>query len=131
MLVTSEMPVALLSSCLPSIFNLVKHGVRIFSPSMSNRMNASKPLNGPAGSHIGAIGNPIEERRKNGFVQLQSGKQNTGVSEERLFDNTDGTEHYTTAFPAKHGRHEDAELGIPLHQIHVREDVEIDTQSGR
>lgn len=91
-------------------------------------MNASKPLDGPAGSHIGPIGNPIDECRKNGFVQLQSGKQNTGVSAERLFDNTSGTEHYTTANPTKHGRHRDPESRIPLHQIQVREYVEIDAQ---
>ena len=97
---------------------------------MFNRMNASKPLSGPAGSHIGPIGNPIDERRKNGFVQLQSGKSNTGVSEERLFDNTGETGHYTTAFPTQQGRSGDPEMGIPLHQIHVREDVDIDTQSG-
>lgn len=51
------------------------------------------------------------------------------MSEERLFDNTSGTEHYSTAYPTKHGRDRDLGLRIPLHKIHVREDVEIDTQS--
>lgn len=61
---------------------------------------------------------------KSGFVQLQSDRYNTGASKERLFYHTAEGDHYTTASAAQ----QDPEMGIPLHQIHIREEVKIDAQ---
>lgn len=46
-------------------------------------------------------------------------------SVERLFDGTTGTIHDTDAYPGQIGdqKEADEEGGIPLHQIHVRDDI--------
>ena len=74
------------------------------------------------------MGNPIDNRRNNGFIQLQSGILNTGVSNARGFDSMVGVDHYTTASTAEQNHdydHQNLKLGSSLHQIHVREDVEV------
>ncbi len=91
-------------------------------------LRRSSPLQGPGGSHIGPLGNPIEENRHKGFVQLQNGRSDAESSNERLFDGTNGAMHYTTAYPNHHDRDpkaKDPERGIPLDQIHVRNDIHV------
>ena len=130
-LVTCEVPVALISACLPSIFNLAKRGAKHYFPNFYANLSGSHPLNGPGGKHIGPIGNPIDNRKEKGFVQLRSDRFDTVTSTERLYDGRDGASHYTTAFPTsldREQREEDPEMGIQLHQIHVREDVDIDAR---
>ena len=102
-------------------------------PKLFSRLSASEPLGGPRGSHIGAVGNPIEETGHRGFTQLQSDDKNTGDSSERLYDGMGGAAHYTTAYPGNidgDQKQEDPENGIPLRQIHVRDDVHVDSLSG-
>lgn len=63
-------------------------------------------------------------------MQLESGRNHNGGSNERLFDGVGGP--YATAYPSHQGdRKEDTEQGIPLDQIHVRDDVYVDALSGR
>ena len=127
-MITVELSVALISSCLPSIFNLVKHGIRNYLPNWIATLRHSDPLQGPGGSHIGPLGNPIEENKHKGFVQLQSGRSDAESSNERLFDGGNRATHYTTAYPGHHDRDlkaEDPERGIPLDQIHVRDDIHV------
>ncbi len=114
---------ALISSCLPSIFNLVIHGIRDHLPNLFGTLRKSEPLGGPAGAHIGALGNPIEENRHTGFMQLESGRRGTTGSNERLFEGPSGI-HYTNAYPG----HEEG--AIPLHQIRVRDDIHVHGLSG-
>ena len=132
-LITVELSIALISSCMPSIFNLVRHGIREYAPNLFGTIKKSEALSGPAGARIGPLGNPIEENRHKGFMQLENGKSDKAGSEERLFDGTNGALHYTNAYPSQKGyqKQEDEEGGIPLHQIHVREDIHVDDLSGR
>ncbi len=127
-LVTLELSIALIGCCLPSIFNLIKHGARRQFSSWFQNTIVSKPLDGPAVSRIGPTGNPIEDRRNNiGFVLLQPDYQDTYVPP--VFSNTVGVDNCATAFSAEHNRghrRKDEETGIPLHHIHVRKDIEIE-----
>ena len=130
-----ELAVALISCCLPSIFILAKNGVRWYR---SNRKifglsDASKPLGGPAGSHIGPIGNPIDARPSKWFVQLKKGDRDLAeISEEMLFDGTLGMKSHTVAYTG-HDDHErgaeNPDMGIPLHQIHVCEEVQVSSNT--
>ena len=132
-LITTELSVALISSCMPSIFNLVRHGIRTYTPNLFETLRKSEALGGPAGAHIGPLGNPIEENRHKGFMQLENGKIDKAGSEERLFDGTSRAVHYANAYPSqkRDQKEEDEEGGIPLHQIHVREEIHVDDLSGR
>ena len=123
---------ALISSCMPSIFYLVRHGFRKYTPHLFKTLRKSEALGRPAGAHIGPLGNPIDENRHKGFMQLENGKNDKAGSEERLFDGTSGAVHYTNAYPSqkRDQKEEDEEGGIPLHQIHVREDIHVDDLSG-
>ena len=92
----------------------------------------SKPLSGPAGSHIGPTGNPIDGRKDKGFVQLQGDNYAPGTSNEGLFDGIEGAKNHTVQFFGHHDLErgeEDPDLGIPLRQIHVRGDVHVVAQS--
>ena len=124
-MVTTELSIALISSCLPSTFNLVKHGIRNYLPNLFGTLRKSEPLGGPAGAHIGVLGNPIERNRHTDFTQLESGRNGTAGSNERLFDGMGGTVHYTNAYPGQIGDQKEADVEgeIPLHQIRVRDDV--------
>lgn len=132
-LITIEMSIALISSCMPSIFNLVRHGIRTYTPNLFGTIRESEGLGGPTGAHIGPLGNPIEENRHKGFMQLENGKSDKAGSEERLFDGTSGAVHYTNAYPSqkRDQKEEDEEGGIALHQIHVREHIRVDDLHGR
>ena len=128
-LVTCEVPVALISACLPSIFNLGKHGAKRYFPKLFDNLSESHPLSGPGGKHIGPAGNPIDDHKEKGFIQLRSDQSGATTSNERLYDGRDGLSHFTNAFTTSSDRRQeeaDPEEGIQLHQIHVREDVDID-----
>ena len=126
-LITSELSVALISSCMPAVFILVKHGIRSYLPNLFGIPRNREPLGEPAGAQIGTLRNPIQENRHEGFIQLESGRSDTVGSIERLFDGTGGTVHDTNAYPGQIGdqMEADEEGGIPLHQIHVRDDIHV------
>ena len=129
----SELSVALISSCMPAIFILVKHGIRSYLPNLFGTPRNPEPLCGPAGAHVGIPRNPIEDNRHKGFIQLESDRSDTVGSVDRLFDGTSGTVHDTNAYPGQIGdqKEADEEGRIPLHQIHVRDDIHVHGLSGR
>ena len=112
---------------MPAIFVLLTHGIRTYWPNLFGTARNSAPLSGSASAHIGALRNPIEENKHKGFIQLENGRRDTAGSIERLFDGTSGTVHYTNAYPGQIGdrKEVDEEGGIPLHQIHVRDDIHV------
>lgn len=116
-LVSSEVAVALTSGCIPSIFNLAKHGMRSHSSRLFDIMGSSKALSGPAGSHIGPIGQPIEDRQKNGFVELTHGQTDRASPKERFHV----SQFHSAPFSHPRGV-DDAEMGIPLNRIAVQDD---------
>lgn len=119
----SEVGTALISSCLPSIVNLLKHTVGKRIPWFKKKINTSHDLSGPGGSHIGQVGNPIDDRNKKGFVELSRLKKGSTTSEERLFKDSVGVDRYGyTTTQASKG---DVEHGFPKHAIHVKEDIHI------
>ena len=117
---------------MPAVFILVRHGIRTHLPNLFGTPRKSGPLGGPAGAHIGTLRNSIEENRHKGFIQLESGRGDPAGSIERLFDGTSGTVHYTNAYPGQIGdqKEVDEEGGIPLPQIHVRDDIRVHGLSG-
>lgn len=128
-MVTCEVPVALISACLPSIFNLGKHAARHYFPKLYDNLSRSHPLSGPGGKHIGPAGNPIDDRKEKGFIQLRSDQSGATTSNEEIYDGNYGLGHRTNAFSTSSDRRQevaDPENGIQLHQIYVREDVDID-----
>ena len=130
-LLTCEVPVGLISACLPSIFNLGKHGARHYYPKLFVNLSESHSLSGPGGKHMRSAGNPVDDRKEKGFIQLRSDQSGATTSNERLYDGRDGLRHFTNAFTTSSDRRQeetDPEEGIQLHQIHVREDVEIDNR---
>ena len=101
---------------------------RYFPQSFSN-LSGFNPLGGPGGEKIGSVGNPIDDRRGKEFVQLSDKHCDTKTSVERLYDGPESACHYTTAVSnsSDHRQREgDSEMDIQLHEIHVREDLDID-----
>ena len=123
-LVTCEVPVALASSCLPLIFVLVKHGAQRLPTTY--KWNASKCIRGRSAPDLDSVGSAVDDRNKKGFVQLSSDPVDPALSQERLFDNTTRTKAgFAMKFSSRQVRDKlrrDTEMGIPLHQIRVRED---------
>jgi hypothetical protein len=60
-------------------------------------------------------------------MELASGRSDTEGSNKRLFHGTARAIHYTTAYPSQNRDHmeECPECGIPLHHIHVRNEIYI------
>ena len=118
---------------MPAIFILVKHGIRNHMPNLFGLPGNMELLGRSAGAHIGKVRDPIEDNCYKGFIQLESGRGGTAGSIERLFDGTSGTIPCTNAYPGQIGDRKelDEEVEIPLHQIHVRDDIHIQGLSGR
>ena len=117
---------------MPAGFTLFRYVIRTYLPNLLGKHGSSEPLSGSAGAHIGTLRNPVEDNRHKGFMQLESGGGGPSGSIERLFDGSSGTVHYTNAHPGLIGdrKEVDEEDGIPLHQIHVRDDVHVHGLSG-
>ena len=117
---------------MPAGFTLIRHLIRTYLPSLFEKPGKLEPLGRPTGAHIGTLRNPIEESRHEDFIQLESGRSDTAGSMERLFDGSSGTVHYTNAYPGHIGdrKEVDEEGGIPLRQIHVRDDIHVHGLSG-
>ena len=118
---------------MPAGFTFVRHVIRTYLPNLFVKYGSSKPLSRVAGAPIGPPRNPVEENRHKGFIKLGSGRGGTAGSNETLFDVSSGTVHYTNAYSGQigDGKEVDEEGGIPLHQIHVRDDVHVHGLSGR
>ena len=69
------------------------------------------------------------EKVEQEFIQLGSYQLDTNTSIERLYDSQDGGSHHTNVFatsPDCWQGEQDPKNGIQLHQIHVRDEVDID-----
>ena len=121
-LVVCEISVALLSSCLPSIFNLVQHAApqkfsilfarpstQYSTISARNRQSAN-----PCTVHC--------------LTWQKSRDQCNRASDEQLFHSPGRADYHTTAFATKEaGIHgvKGLKSVFPLNQIHVREEIEV------
>ena len=94
-LLVLEVSIALISSCIPSIFNLLKHGAENFSRLSSKYTEGSKKTSSSSqkpGSGVnldmGPVSLSIQRKRPNiGFEQLESKQKISQGSEVRLFGN--------------------------------------------
>ena len=106
-----EIPLAITSVCMPSIFHLVRRAIFRGLPSLFSSQDRSKSLEGRHGRHISALANPIDDHKK-GFERLDNGQK--VHSEEGLVS-------YATAKQIS----ESASQDVPLDDIRVREDIEV------
>lgn len=83
---------ALISSCFPNIFSLIKHAAEQGFPRRSNKSGSSNVIGGTANIRL----EKIQASRKSGFDQLEAAEKAAGDSNERLFGNTDPACSYTT-----------------------------------
>ena len=95
-LITAEIAHALLSSCLPSIFSLVMHFLRVYIPSFSAISHRSERMSAPAQFRLGHIDHPTESNNHKGAIQIELRKSVTGGSEEGLILNTKEKAHTIT-----------------------------------
>ncbi|MCJ1473345.1 hypothetical protein MMC13_001996 [Lambiella insularis] len=121
------MSVAVISSCLPSIFNLVKHFFREALPSMFSRSRtASRNKSGSGKSRISTLVQSLEDRDNSGFAKLGD-THNDQFSEDRLYI-------YTKAYVSDDWppRRDDIEMGRQIPRVYVptkREDIEAEFAS--
>lgn len=79
-LLTVEIPFAIISVCVPNLFFLFKRGFYHGLPSLFSSRDPSKRVHGQYTEHIHAIGNPLENDvgrsdRLEGGKYIQSGEQ--------------------------------------------------------
>ena len=125
-----EVPVALISACLPSIFNLAKHGIQSRFPRLYVALNGSHPRNISGGKSIEPVSSSTDYRKEKGFVQLLSDKSMTMNSTKRPYDGGLGASHLTTVFPSSLSREtaeEHLELRVKMNQIHVRNEIDVNS----
>ncbi|KAF7506482.1 hypothetical protein GJ744_011732 [Endocarpon pusillum] len=89
-LLVCEVSVALISSCIPSLFNLAKNAAQKSFWRLFSRSDSSNQAAGRVNIRIGAIRKSIKERRSD-FVQLEDAQETAGASNERLVGNADQT----------------------------------------
>ena len=132
-----EVSIALISSCLPSTFSLVKHANdQLLSGLMTRfykRLTSADMSSGGGRLRSDAVGPPIESHAMGEFPSLHRGAKKPRESNERLFEKNHGTNHDARAWPAMQGNstYEDTEMGLSLHQIVVREDIDVNSHHGR
>ncbi|MCJ1401855.1 hypothetical protein MMC11_005072 [Xylographa trunciseda] len=119
-----EPSIALISTCLPSIFHLGKRVMHLYSPA---HKDPSLPLSNASVLYMGRTGNPIDPAHPHGegFVKLDDGHFEDRTSRERLFKKEADPGYHANAFPGPMWRQrsqQDEELG---EQIHVRNTVEV------
>lgn len=133
---SSEVSIALISSCLPGINSLVKHAagqrLSVLVGKSYKKLTRSDMSSGGGRLRTDAIGLPTESHANDGCPQLHRGAKKPYDSDERLWDGILGTNHDTRAWPAMQsdGGPGDIGIGISLHQIRVREDVDVNALGG-
>ena len=80
-LVIVEIPLAIVSVCMPSIFHLVQRGFYHGMPALFSTEDPSKAIGGDLGEHVGALGNPVDGGTKYGQRLIDLG---VGESEHEL-----------------------------------------------
>lgn len=86
---------ALISSCFPTIFSLIKHAAEKRFLRRSNKSGSSNVIGGTANIRLGVVSEKIQASRKSGFDQLEGSGKTAGDSNERLFGDTDPACSYT------------------------------------
>ena len=120
-LVVIETPIALFSTCLPSIFQLIR---RVDEKRRLGTANTSKQITGGGDVQIGALGNPLNDNRT-GFMRLDNRSGEVG-SEDRFYA---GQEQYKLTSLVQGGKSQVATgetYNIPSQQIHIRRDVDVE-----
>ena len=115
LLVTVETPLATVSVCMPSIFQLIKRALCHGIPSLFSTQDPSKPVGGGRGEHIGGLGNPVDGDIMHIQRLVDPGDRK---SQERLV-------HTTTVSRTSNRMSEE----IPLEDIRVRDEVEVQSES--
>ena len=95
-LLICEVSVALISSCIPSIFNPAKNAAKKSFSRLFSRSDSSNQAGGRVNIGMGAIRKSIKERRRSGFMQLEDAQKTAEASNERLIGNADRTCSHTT-----------------------------------
>ena len=132
-----EVAIALISSCLPSIFSLVKHtmGQRLSElwTRSYKKLTRSDMSSGGGRLPVNASGPPSESYARKELPQLPRGAKKAWDSDERLFEGNHGANHDARAWPAMQadGSSGDTEMGMSMHQIMVHDDVDVEARGGR
>ena len=131
-LVVCEISVALFSSCLPSIFNLLQHAAPQHLSILFARPSTQYSTDGALKRQ------PANASTVRYIVWPKSPEQYNEISEERLFHSAVRADYCATA-TAFATKQEDiqqcqgfksGDLGLPLTQIHVHEEIEVNTFDG-
>ena len=128
-----EVAIALISSCLPSIFSLVKHtmGQRLSDlwTRSYKKLSRSDMSSGGGRLPVSISGPPIESHTRKELPQLPRGVKEPWDSDERLFEG----DHDARAWPAVQGDGSsgDMEMGMSMHQIIVHDDGDVVARGGR
>lgn len=89
MLLVCEVSIALISSCIPTIFNLIKHAAgNGFLRRLSKSGSPNEAGGGTANLCLGIVNDKLQASRESGFDQLECPQNIPGASNERLFRNT-------------------------------------------
>lgn len=88
-LLVCEVSIALISSCIPSIFNLAKHTVAEGFSRLSSKPRSSRKPGSGVHLHMVDVGRSIQEGRKGGFQQLEGGHKDSKASNGSLFGSAD------------------------------------------
>ena len=115
LLVTVETPLATVSVCMPSIFQLIKRALDHGIPSLFSTQDPSKPVGGGHGEHIGGLGSPVDSDVMHITRLVDPGDK---TSQEILV-------HTTTVSRTSNTMSEE----IPLEDIRVRDRDEVEVQS--
>lgn len=117
LLVTVETPLATVSVCMPSIFQLTRRALYHGIPSLFSTQDPSKPVGGGHGEHIGGLGSPVDSDVMHIKRLVDPGDK---TSQERLV-------HITTVSRTSNMMSEE----IPLDDIRVRDEVEVQSTQRR
>lgn len=100
---TAEIAHALLSSCMPSIFSLAKHLLRVYVPSFSAATNRLDRTGTPARCCPAHVDTPIESNNYKGSSKLEISKSDIGDSEKGLTIGMNEKAHTVTQADYKKG----------------------------
>ena len=138
LMIFMETPIATISVCLPGSIYLIKqilHKCQSYWSDISSTINISKPLSGLGSPNLGRLGNPKRDERDD-FTRLTHNE----IRVESLSDSlSEGHEaiYHARAYPTQgklgngkqHFTSGDAELGFPLQEIHVQNEIDISTST--
>lgn len=137
-MVIIETPIATIGVCIPSSIYLIKrffHKCHSYWSIISSSIHTSKPLSGLGKPNLGHLGNPKRDERED-FTRLTYNEIRVEPSSDSLSEGHEAIYH-ARAYPTQgrfgngkeHFTSGDAELGFPLQEIHVQNEVDIVTST--